>query len=236
MIDAHCHVKDREFVRLLAAQKIAAIACGTDPTDAARTLRLAAGCPTVQYSFGLHPWKAGSCRLAEMLPFINRCRILGEIGLDSVWCNVPLSIQEQVFVTQLELACRRRMPVILHTKGQEQHILKLISQYPNRYLVHWYSGPTDIGRYAALGCYFTLGPCAEPNDPVLRHAPKNRILVESDGIDAISWAAGVAGGVNYLAVLQRSVRLIERRWALRPGEGEALVHTNFISFLNGKNR
>ena len=236
MIDAHCHVHSHAFARLLAAAGVSAVVCGTDPDDAARTERLTRNCPTVCCSFGLHPWKADRFRVEDMLPFIGRCRVLGEIGLDSVWCDVPLCVQERVFIDQLALAARRNMPVILHTKGQERRILELIGQFPNTYLVHWYSCPKDIDRYVALGCYFTLGPFSREDDPVLRHAPLNRILTESDGPDAISWAAGTTQRADYLGTLRRSEKLIERRWDLPSGQGGMVAAANLNCFLNGEKR
>lgn len=43
--------------------------------------------------------------------------------MDSVWCDVDLKIQKEVFEKQLQLAQALNKPVILHTKGQEKRYL-----------------------------------------------------------------------------------------------------------------
>ena len=57
-----------------------------------------------------------------MLPLLKQASIIGEIGMDSVWCDVDLEIQKEVFEKQLQLAKEWDKPVILHTKGQEKTI------------------------------------------------------------------------------------------------------------------
>ncbi len=117
--------------------------------------------------------------------------VIGEIGMDSVWCDVPLSKQEKVFCAQLELASALKKPVVLHTKGQEKKIAGLIRNYENTYLVHWYSGEEGLSEFLELDCYFTVGPDVFYNPSVQRAArlaPENRLLVETDGCSAVKWA------------------------------------------------
>ena len=54
--------------------------------------------------------------------------MVGEIGMDSVWCQVPLPIQERVFREQLAMACSLKKPVVLHTKGQEKAIASILKE------------------------------------------------------------------------------------------------------------
>ena len=58
-------------------------------------------------------------------------------------------------------------------------------------MVHWYSCMEHLERYLDMDSYFTIGPGVF-NDPavreVARRAPKGRILVETDGLSAVSWA------------------------------------------------
>ena len=82
-------------------------------------------------------------------------------------------------------------PVVLHTKGQEKHIARLIRAYPNTYLVHWYSGGEGLSDFLDLDCYFTIGPDVFYQPAVQKAAvlaPENRLLVETDGCSAVKWA------------------------------------------------
>lgn len=140
---------------------------------------------------GLHPWYADQYTVQDMEPYIRRCPVVGEIGMDSVWCQVPLPVQEQVFREQLAMACILKKPVILHTKGQEKAIASILKEYPNRYLVHWYSCEEYLEEYLALDCYFSVGPDVWWNLAVAQAAkqiPRDRVLVETDGLGAVQWA------------------------------------------------
>lgn len=142
-------------------------------------------------TYGLHPWHADPDSLEAMLPFLEQGGIVGEIGMDSVWCDVPLSLQKEVFAYQLRFAEETHKPVILHTKGQEKEIAQMIGRYPNTYLVHWYSAKDYLEEYLEKDCYFSIGPDVWWNPAVQRVAelaPDNRILIETDGMGAVRWA------------------------------------------------
>lgn len=141
-------------------------------------------------SAGIHPWKADITDWNEMKPVLQKAEVIGEIGLDCVWCDVDLNIQRNVFLNQLELAMQLEKPVVLHTKGMEKEILETIQKFPNRYLVHWYSCENYLEEYIKLGCWFTIGPSIRQDkvvEMIARKVPINRLLIESDGLDGISW-------------------------------------------------
>ena len=125
-----------------------------------------------------------------MLPFLKETRILGEIGLDSVWCKTDKALQYAVFEQQLSFAQEHRLPVILHLKGMEKEALELLRRYENRYLVHWYSCGSWLQEYIDMGCWFTIGPSLPFDETVQQVAaavPLKRLLVETDGISACTW-------------------------------------------------
>ena len=126
--------------------------------------------------------------------------------MDSVWCQVPLKIQEEKFRQQLELAEKAGKPVILHTKGQEKQVASIIRQYPNRYLVHWYSCEDYLEEYLDLDCWFSVGPDVWWNPAVQKVAgvvPLDRLLVETDGLAAVRWA--MEEGRKYFDQRQRGL-------------------------------
>ena len=128
-----------------------------------------------------------------MEPWLAKCRVIGEIGLDSVWCDVPAADQRPVFIRQLDIAREMDKRVLLHTKGCEEEIARLVAERDVPCVVHWYSCMEHLERYLDLDSYFTVGPGVF-NDPavreVARRAPKGRVLVETDGLSAVSWAFG----------------------------------------------
>ena len=210
--DAHAHITSKEDLKDRRHYSIPTLFSAGTPKEAEEVFQLVKkGSPTVRHpapkSFpkensaepygiflptcGLHPWHAAAYSLEEMLPYLTAAPIVGEIGMDSVWCDIPLALQEEVFRAQLRLACEQNKPVILHTKGQERQIASILKEYPNHYLVHWYSSEEAPDDYLALDCYFSIGPDVWWNPAVQQTAvriPQNRLLIETDGLEAVRWA------------------------------------------------
>ena len=210
--DAHAHITSKEDLKERRHYSIPTLFSAGTPKEAEEVFQLVKkGSPTVRHpapkSFpkensaepygiflptcGLHPWHAAAYSLEEMLPYLTAAPIIGEIGMDSVWCDIPLALQEEVFRAQLRLACEQNKPVILHTKGQERQIASILKEYPNHYLVHWYSSEEAPDDYLALDCYFSIGPDVWWNPAVQQTAvliPQNRLLIETDGLEAVRWA------------------------------------------------
>ena len=188
MIDAHLHVT-KELLPYL--QEVRCIANADSPEEY-RFLNEAA-VPGMMISAGIHPWKADTTSWQEMEPILKRAAVIGEIGLDSEWCEVDMEIQRRMFHRQLELARGNQIPVILHTKGMEREIMETIREYPNRYLVHWYACRDWVQDYVDCGCWFTIGPDMMKN-PAVKHlagiVPLDRLLIESDGVEGIAWGQG----------------------------------------------
>lgn len=187
--DAHTHVGTEKERREREEQGIVSLVCASTPDEAEIIFSQRGKCliPTC----GVHPWYVEKWGLEPMEQWIERCPVIGEIGMDSVWCGVPLSLQEEVFRRQLKMACRQKKPVILHTKGQEQKIARIIREYPNRYLVHWYSCRDHLEEYLDQDCYFSIGPDVWWNQAVADVARKvsvERLFIETDGLNGVKWA------------------------------------------------
>lgn len=194
LCDAHTHIDGENELLERGRLQITSLICACTPPEALR-LRELVNQPTFSSvlipTYGLHPWQAGKYNVSDMEPFVSECDVIGEIGMDNVWCDVPLDIQERVFRRQLFLAERLQKPVILHTKGQEKQIADIIKEYHNTYLVHWYSSMEHLEGYKDLDCYFSIGPDIWWNKAVHQVASTvslERILVETDGMNAVRWA------------------------------------------------
>ncbi len=83
---------------------------------------------------------------------------LKKSGMDSVWCDIPLDIQQKRLEEQLQIAADLKKPVLLHTKGQEKRIAELLRGFPYHICVHWYSGTEqDSGALSGYGLLFYTG-------------------------------------------------------------------------------
>lgn len=244
LYDAHAHVGSMEELTLRNKQNIFSLICASCPDEAKKLEELTGDpllSPIICLTFGLHPWKAEQISFQEMEPWLLKAPVIGEIGMDSVWCSVPLSVQEKAFCSQLELASAMKKPVILHTKGQEIQIARLIKKYPNTYLVHWYSGEEGFSEFLDSDCYFTIGPDVFCNPSVQKAAvlaPENRILVETDGCSAVKWAYdqnhGCQGQLppwnDIAAVLKYSISITASLRGISPEALAVKIEENFHRF------
>lgn len=202
LTDAHGHMGTKEERIERKKAGIISLLCAISPTEAEELINnskeehFQIGDTWQQAGYllptcGIHPWYADRYELKDMEKWMKLCPVIGEIGMDSVWCNVDLKIQETKFRQQLELAVNQNKPVILHMKGQEKKISEVIGEYPNRYLIHWYSCSSHLESYIEQDCYFSVGPDVWWNPAVKQTAQKvpiNRLLIETDGLSAVKWA------------------------------------------------
>lgn len=225
VFDAHAHEDAGSEVQSAVRARLGIrtlLSCAT-PQEAQRGEALAARYPIYTLSVGVHPWRADSVCLEEMLPFMERAALVGEIGMDSVWCDIAMDAQRDVFLRQLKWAQRAGKAVILHTKGCEEEIAERIEPFSVPFIVHWYSGGLKaLNRLLARGCFFTIGPDVAQNpavQAVALRAPMNRLLFETDGIGAVRWAVGETKEEELGDVLARSVSVVAH---MRGLEDEAL--------------
>ncbi|MBU7557439.1 TatD family hydrolase [Weissella paramesenteroides] len=159
-------------------------------------------------SYGVHPWETQRQPMDEQL--LSQVAIIGEIGLDTVWTDVPLSVQRPVFLQQLHLAYDLHRPVILHTKGCESEILNDINELPDlTVLVHWYSSAKLQAAYIARpNSYFSIGPDVLTDEVVQTFAqkvPLSQLFIESDGLESFQWVLKRDVHINEYAGLLKQV-------------------------------
>ena len=207
MFDAHAHLQDPRLSgvfdeltrRAKAVQVTGVCCCGTTPDDwrateevAKRTLPF-----VVVPAFGVHPWyvrflpKNWREQLERYLDR-NPVAVIGEIGLDGVMDDVPLPLQEDVFVWQLELAERTRRPIVLHGARAWGRLVELLKPYARRipgFVAHGFGGSAEILRQILnMGGYVSFaGTVCNTNATKVRTAvkevPDSQILIETDAPD-----------------------------------------------------
>lgn len=247
LVDAHTHWEGLQDLLQRREQGIVSLLCA----QTAKEYREVTAClqehpllrPWVLPTAGLHPWHCTQEPVEEMLKILPEVPVVGEIGMDSVWCRIPLQAQRDVFEPQLELASELGTPVILHTKGQEEAIARIIAKYPNKYLVHWYSCDSWAELYEELDCWFTIGPDVlwnETTRSLARRVKSEKILIETDGREAVKWAYQKGGilqeqsgqeGLPIRDVLRRSLTSLAQLRHEEPEELAEKTRRNAIAFL-----
>lgn len=228
LIDAHAHI-DVERPNVLT------VLCGTDPVSAKDVMKKRSD--LVITSCALHPWYADRFSVEEMLQYIKENPVVGEIGLDNVWTDVPMDIQRKVFHEQLALAEKLRKPIVLHTKGMEKEIAEMIAPFRTKKLVHWYSCMGYLDMYLEQDCYFSVGPDHGENPAVrevIRRVPLNRLLTETDGLSAVEWAIGRKAAADEVeTVIRGELAAISEAKGVPLFDAEVAIHENLMRFLEG---
>ena len=175
-IDLHSHLdlcKDTENIVKNARKagiKII-IASGISPKSNRLALELAEKYDIVKPTIGLYPIDAMRTEIGgkytvdidKELEFVrqNNKKILaiGEIGLDYKTGSNKAE-QETLFRKQLELAQELDKPVIIHSRNAEEDVLRILSEYNPKIILHCFSGKKKLVQQAIESRYFFTIPTA----------------------------------------------------------------------------
>jgi TatD DNase family protein len=199
-IDSHAHLADpafdpdREAVieRAFAAGADAIVCIGESLAAAGRAGAIARAHPgRIAFTAGIHPHDAAGFDGARDLPLIEASLeagavAVGECGLDYHYDHSPRDAQRAAFQAQLELAARRRAPVVVHTREAEDNTRAMISEAAGvTGVLHCYTGSAALAEHAlAAGWYVSFAGIITfkkwTDVALLRLVPDDRLLVESD--------------------------------------------------------
>ena len=146
---------------------------------------------------GFHPdetWEmeeAGEAILPWLSEQLDRPKAvaLGEIGLDYYWDKTDREIQKKWFRAQLDLAKKKNLPVVIHSREAAQDtmdILKEAAIAPGMLDMHCYSySPEQAAVYLEMGYYLGIGGVltfknARKLKEVVAMMPLSRILLETE--------------------------------------------------------
>lgn len=146
------------------------------------------------FSIGIHPWyinadswQAELAIIEEKLQLEN-CLALGECGLDKRR-ETPIEFQTEVFETQLLLAEKYKMPVIIHCVAAFQELIALKQKLKITVplVIHGFSKSGELadqllkqGFYISVGKYLVKNPELEL---VFQTIPNDRFFLETDTIE-----------------------------------------------------
>lgn len=138
-IDSHAHVtssqfdSDREEVikRAEDAGVLLIINPGTDLEDSIRAVELAEKHNNVYACVGFHPHDAKKADAASLTKIEELCThprvvAIGEIGLDFHYDFSPRGVQEEVFRSQIQIAQRQNLPIVIHTRESNEQTIAIV--------------------------------------------------------------------------------------------------------------
>ncbi len=142
---------------------------------------------------GLHPCSVNENYQEELKlvqQWLNKhpfCAI-GEIGLDLYWDKTWLSAQEEAFLTQVDWAITRKLPVVIHSRESTDLIIKHLKPIASdnlRGIFHCFSGTVaqameiiDMGFLLGIGGVLTFKKAGL--DQVVSQIPLQHLVLETD--------------------------------------------------------
>lgn len=205
MIDTHAHLDMNQFdadredaiKRAREAGVGIIITVGTDLAASYQAYEIARNHDGIYFAAGFHPQDAKSMlhdddrKLAELAKD-PKIVAIGEIGLDYYRMNSPRDVQLKVLNTQLELAARSNLPVIIHSRQADSDMIPILQRWTsslkNRLIpgvIHCFNGTTEtaenylkMGFFIAFGAY--IGYPSSRLSEVIRSIPADRLLTETD--------------------------------------------------------
>lgn len=200
IFDTHAHYDDKAFdedrEELLASMPLKGVGLildpGCDVISSKTALALAERYPFVYSAVGIHPEELGddphgALEEIRQLAAHEKCRAIGEIGLDYYWDVSRKEEQKEIFAAQLALACELDLPVIVHDREAHGDCLEIVSRFPAaRGVFHCFSGSAETAEeLLQRGWYLGFdGPVTYKNArkalEVLVITPLERLLVETD--------------------------------------------------------
>jgi len=198
LIDSHTHLDscapdDAELVSAATRAGVNRIlTIGQDGLTGRAALAAADAFPQVFAAIGHHPNKATGFdegHLAELqaLAAHERCRAIGETGLDFFRDYAPRADQERAFHAQIQLARDTDKPLIIHTRAAEDDTIATLRSRAEgvAVILHCFSMPDRLDECLAEGWWISFaGNVTYPKNEDLAAAaarvPDDKLLVETD--------------------------------------------------------
>ena len=115
----------------------------------------------------IHPHYAGGFNKKHILELEsiieNNIKVIaiGETGFDYFRNLSPKEDQRKAFISQIELALKYKLPLIVHDRDAHDDILEVLNDYANikifRVVVHCFSGDIDFALKCLECCFFKIG-------------------------------------------------------------------------------
>lgn len=203
IFESHAHYDDERFDEdreaLIASLPVNGIErvinVGASMDSCRATLELIEKYDFMYGALGIHPSDCGELTDAD-IDWLEREAAgnpkvvsIGEIGLDYHWQEPESAVQVKWFESQLDLAKRVNLPVIIHSRDADLPTQEILRAHQDGFtggVIHCYSYSKESSRiYMDMGYYIGVGGVvtfknARKLKETVEYAPLDRILLETD--------------------------------------------------------
>ena len=155
--DTHCHLTDEKFdfdrdkiiENLKSNSVIKAMLPSDNVENSIKAIELSEKYDFLYNAVGIHPEEDNRFTDEDILKIEEladnpKCKAIGEIGLDYHYEHDKQK-QKYLFEKQMQIAERKNLPVIIHTRDAIQDTYDILKKYPNvRGIMHSYSGSYEM--------------------------------------------------------------------------------------------
>lgn len=205
LFDTHCHfdfeVFSQDFEAQLAQAQNAGVERFVIPSIGLSNWQtvsmLSSQHTSIYHALGLHPYFLNA-QSEGHLPTLEerlgergtKCIAVGECGLDAM-VDVPVNLQERLFIAQIELAKIHQLPLILHARKTHNRLIQLLkkARFNNGGVLHGFAGSyqqamqfVEMGFYIGVGGVITY-PRANKTRQAVTQIPIENIVLETDAPD-----------------------------------------------------
>jgi TatD DNase family protein len=242
VIDSHTHLDSCPLpeAELVAAADRAGVrrilTIGQDGATGRAALRAAEDFAQVYAAIGHHPnhatgFDAADLAELEALAAHERCRAIGETGLDDFRDYAPRADQERAFHAQIDLARAIGKPLVIHTRAAEDDTIATLRERAHGLdvILHCFSMPARLQECLAEDWWISFaGNVTYPKNEDLAAAaeqvPDDRLLVETDA--PYLTPQPVRKERNQPAFVVHTARFVAERRGQSYEELEAVVERN----------
>ena len=200
IFDSHSHYTESAFdsdreellntLPLKGVEKIVTVSACME--DCPKILDLTSKYEYIYGALGVHP-EAADYTPEDFLPYLEnyirsskKIKALGEIGLDYHYEGYSAEKQKKLFISQLDLAKKLDIPVIIHSRDASNDAMEILREYKPRGVVHCFSGSAETAEeIISLGMYISFTGVltfknAKKAIKALEAVPTDRLMLETD--------------------------------------------------------
>ncbi|MBI2545132.1 MAG: TatD family hydrolase [Candidatus Aenigmarchaeota archaeon] len=202
MIDAHCHLEQKDYLKDLdqviqncndeGIKAVVTTCC--DIGEWNRALEITKQFKNYVFlSASIHPEFVKEITPRQIDEHLERLRenkknlvAIGETGLDYFWVREEewREKQKELFIQHIELSKELKLPLVIHTRDAGEDVLKILEQEDAKnVLLHMWGFKDLIPRVIENKYSITVGPIiakSKNHKKVVRDMPIENILLETD--------------------------------------------------------
>ena len=203
--DSHSHYNDEKFnqdrqeiIQATYARGITRWICaGYDIASSYKSIELAQTYAPIYATCGISPKDVPNekneidTEIKQIEELLDNKKIvaIGEIGLDYYWNKENKDIQKEMFIKQIELANKKQLPIVIHTREAVEDTLTILKHEINvekKGVFHCCPFNRELVKEALkLDFYISIaGPVTFKNsknaEEIVNMIPMNRLLIETD--------------------------------------------------------